>query len=154
MHRERQGFTLVELLVVILLLGILVRLAIPAYQSVTLRARAAAALSEIKTVQLAAYSYNIDTGKWPADVYPGIIPPELEPYLDDPGAFRGDGYQLDWENWVLPDGSPMHPQTGVLLGISIVTESDRLGQALVDLVGSGAAKYTLGENYTFVIAAD
>ena len=154
MRADRPGFTLVELLVVILLLGILARLAIPAYQSITLRARAAAALSEIKTVQMAAYTYNIDTGDWPADVYPGIVPPELERYLDDPDAFRGEGYQLDWENWVLPDGSPMHPQTGVLLGISVVTESDRLGRALVDLVGSGAAKYTLGDNYTFVIAAD
>ena len=154
MHRDRQGFTLVELLVVILLLGILARLAIPAYQSVTLRARAAAALSEIKTVQLAAYSYNIDTGQWPPDVSRGVTPPELDPYLNDPEAFVGDGYLLDWDNWILPDGSPLHPETGILLGISLVTADERLGQALVDLVGGGAAEFTIGEHYTFVIAAD
>ena len=154
MRGDRQGFTLIELLVVVLVLGILVRLALPAYQVLMLRARASAALSEIKTVQLAAYTYNVDTGQWPPDVNRGVTPPELEPYLDDPDAFVGDGYLLDWDNWMLPDGSPSQPGTDVLVGISMVTADERLGRALLDLVGSGSAQFTIQEHYTFVIAAD
>lgn len=149
----RPGFTLVEVLVVVLLLGIIVRVATPAYQRVLLRARAAEALSNIQSVRIAAYAYHTDHNEWPPDYDPGIRPPELEAYLGPQFPFESDAYQLDWENWVLPDGAPKHPETGVLLGVSITTRNAELGQALVSLVGESMAHYTLGNNYTFVIAA-
>lgn len=153
MTARRSGFTLVELLIVILLIGIVARIAIPAYQRVVLRARAAEALSNMQSVRIAAYAYNADTNEWPPDNAPGIRPPELEPYLGTQFPFETDTYQLDWENWVMPDGTPKHPDTGVLLGVSITTTNAALGQAVVDLAGAGTAHYTLGNNYTFVIAA-
>lgn len=75
------------------------------------------------------------------------------PYvLEEAGPpFQGMGYRMDWENWVLPDGLPKHPDTGVLLGTSIVTEDHELGQAVVDFLGGAMAHYTLGTKYTFVV---
>ena len=150
---NRPGFSLVEATVVVLFLGILARIAAPAYLQVAHRARAAAALGDINTVRLAAYEYNLDTNEWPADVNPGIVPPELEPYLGETFTFEREHYQLDWENWVMPDGSPRHPSTGVLLGVSLVTSDEQLGAALEEVVGTETAHYTLGDNYTFIIAA-
>ena len=149
----RRGFTLVELLVVVLIVALLAGIALPMYKQVVLRARAASVVGTMNAVRLAAYEYNADTGEWPADLGPGQRPPELEPYLGDSYLFEGDGYQLDWENWELPGGTPKHPETGVLLGISMTTTNETLGAALENLLGSNTAHYTLGDNYTFIIAA-
>lgn len=153
MRTHRSGFSIVELTVVVLFLGILARIAIPSYQQVTYRARAAAAIGDLNAVRTAAYEYNIATNEWPADRYPGEVPPELVSYLGEDFTFERDHYRLDWENWTMPDGTPKHSGTGVLLGVSIVTRDEQLGAALEALVGSDRAHYTLGDNYTFIIAA-
>ncbi|HUG39189.1 MAG TPA: prepilin-type N-terminal cleavage/methylation domain-containing protein [Longimicrobiales bacterium] len=151
--RMRPGLSLVELLVVVLIIASIAGVVIPSYQRIVVKARAAEALSQIHAVRLAAYAYNTDTNGWPPDYAPGERPVELEPYLGPGYPFGGDGYLLDWENWVLADGTPKHPETGVLLGISMTTTNAALGQALVDLLGESTAHYTLGYNYTFVLAA-
>lgn len=153
MRSRRGGFSLVELLVVVLVVGILVRMALPAYHQVMLRARAAQALGEINAIRHAAYSYNSDTSQWPPDVKRGVVPPELVPYLGGDFTFIQEGYRLDWDNWIMPDGTPKHPNTGVLLGISVATDNEALSEALVRLVGESVAKYTIGQNYTFIIAS-
>ena len=153
MATRRGGFSIVELTVVVLFLGILARIAIPSYQQLVYRARAAAALGDLNAVRTAAYEYNITTNEWPADRYPGEVPPELVPYLGEGFTFERDHYELDWENWMMPDGSPRHSETGVLLGVSLVTQDERLGAALEKVVGTDRAHYTLGDNYTFIIAA-
>ena len=52
---------------------------------------------------------------------------------------------------VRPNGLPKDPGSGVLLGISVVTEDRELGQAVLDLLGNSMAHYTLGDIYTFVV---
>lgn len=150
---DRPGLTLVELSVVLLLLAFIAGLALPAYDGAMLRARAAAVVGELHAVRVAAMAYNAETGTWPADRHPGQLPPELERYLPDDFSFERGGYRLDWENWELANGTPKHPETGVLIGVSLTTQNAALGQALQDVLGRNTAHYTLGDNYTFVIAS-
>jgi type II secretory pathway pseudopilin PulG len=153
MKRRRSGVTLVELLVVVLMVSVLVRIALPAYHKITIRAQAAAILSEIDTIRLAALDYYADHDRWPADVSHGVTPPELAPYLDDDFSFRGERYVLDWGNWSLPDGTPDDPEASALVGISLVTADALLGETLVALAGPNTVQYTIAEHYTFIIAA-
>ena len=142
---------MVEALTVMMVTSVLVRIAVPNYQDLRLRAQAASVVGDFEVVRVAVFNYNADYHIWPEDVGPGTVPDVLEPYL--PGGFdfdRGE-YLLDWENWTLPAGLPNHPNTSMLLGISINTSDAALGQAVVELLGSANAHYSLGETYTFVV---
>lgn len=58
----KQGFTLVELLVVIVILGILVTLAVPAYRNTQERALDKEAASSLRTIQAAEKIYYMEIG--------------------------------------------------------------------------------------------
>ena len=66
MKRQRKGFTLVELAIVIAILGILAVVAIPKYQGMVDEARSSAAKAQLGTVRSAiAISYAKNHGKFP-----------------------------------------------------------------------------------------
>lgn len=147
----RPGFSLIELTIALFIVATLAALAMPTYRNMVVKARAAKVAGEFNTVRVAAFNYYADHNEWPPDNSPGIVPPELESYLPSNFTFLHDGYALDWENWTLPDGTPMNPNTHVLVGISITTTDTILAAAVVNLLGKSAAHYTLNNNYTFVI---
>jgi prepilin-type N-terminal cleavage/methylation domain-containing protein/prepilin-type processing-associated H-X9-DG protein len=63
---ERRGFTLVELLVVIAVIGALVALLLPAVQSAREAARRTRCLNNLKQLALAAQQYHNAAGRFPA----------------------------------------------------------------------------------------
>ena len=149
---DRRGFTLVEGMTVMLILGIVTRIAIPQIQDVRVRAQAAQALGDFRVIEHAAQEYLADNNQPPPDAGTGIVTTGLESYLEG-FTFNKPAYQLDWENWVLPSGLPKHPETRVLLGVSISIDNPVLGEAIVRLVGLNRAHYTLGNKYTFILEA-
>lgn len=65
--QNQQGFTLIELMIVIAIIGILASIAIPQYQIYTQRTEATTAISGIRTVQLAIQEHYSTTGLVPAN---------------------------------------------------------------------------------------
>ena len=151
-HFDQRGFTLVEVLTVMFILSIVTRIAIPRVQEVRVRALAAQALGDFRVIEHAAQEYLVDNNQPPPDAETGVVPAGLEDYLEG-FTFDKPAYQLDWENWVLPGGLPKHPETRVLLGVSISIDNPVLGNAIVRLVGLNRAHYTLGNKYTFILEA-
>lgn len=66
--KNRKGFTLVELVVVIAILGILAGLAIPRFMDATASARGARIVADMRTIDSAVLMYNAKTGNLPVDI--------------------------------------------------------------------------------------
>lgn len=153
---SESGFTLVELLIVVAIIGILANIATPALRRQILKAKAVKVVEDFRTVRRAAFEYYRDHGAWPRDYSPGREPRELKPYLKGKINWKnpvpGAGVLYDWENWVRRNGKPKHKWTKVLYGLSLTTRNKELVD-MIPTVYDGPFHYTLGRNYTFVIEA-
>lgn len=65
MKKNMQGFTLIELMIVIAILGILLAIAIPAYQDYTIRAKVSEGLNLAAAPKLAVAEYQQSNGDFP-----------------------------------------------------------------------------------------
>ena len=135
---SRRGFTLVELVLVVVIISILAGLAIPNYQNVVTKARAADLLGRINVVDVAVHQYLGENNSWPAETAAGVAPTGLDDFLPDHFDFAGEDFDLDWENG------------GGLLGVAVVTDNEELGNALVDVAGAGAW-FVSGNRYVFIL---
>jgi type II secretion system protein G len=64
--KNDKGFTLIELMVVVAILGILAAIAIPRFADKREEAREAAETADIKILQNAVDMYYFDNGTWPS----------------------------------------------------------------------------------------
>jgi type IV pilus assembly protein PilA len=66
MKKIQQGFTLIELMIVVAIIGILAAIAIPAYQDYTVRAQVTEGLNLASDLKAAVAEQFANTGVWPA----------------------------------------------------------------------------------------
>jgi type IV pilus assembly protein PilA len=65
--KKQQGFTLIELMIVVAIIGILAAIAIPAYQDYTIRAQVSEGLNLSGGAKAAVSEFRMDRGTWPSD---------------------------------------------------------------------------------------
>jgi len=146
MVRNRRGFTLVELLIVVVVLVILAGLSLLKYIDLRATAQTAAITGDIRSVTVAVFNYYAEYEKWPDESGPGQVPNGLAKFL--PGGLTDElkrpEYTLDYENITLEE-TP-------LIGVSVSTTDPKLQARLLATFASKSPFFVNGGKVTYLIA--
>jgi prepilin-type N-terminal cleavage/methylation domain-containing protein len=99
-NRSRSGFTVIEITLVIVIVGLLAALAIPGFQKVRDHANISRFMNDLRVISTQFESYHFAHARWPGGTQPGELPPEMEGYVSE-GSFRQPnavGGQWTWYN--------------------------------------------------------
>ncbi|MDQ8201603.1 prepilin-type N-terminal cleavage/methylation domain-containing protein [Pelagicoccus sp. SDUM812003] len=102
-----KGFTLIEIMIVVAIIGVLAFIAIPAFQKYLRNARAATFSSDVRTLAHAGAQYLLESGWYVNNTDSGTFPPELEGYFSERKFNLGTslGGVWDFEQFGLGDFS-------------------------------------------------
>lgn len=103
--RSKKGFTLVELMVVVIILGILVAIAIPIYNNVTGDAQKKACAANERTLEGAVAMYQAANGGKMPDNLDDLVPDFIEAVPTCP-VDDSYGYTLNSDGTVSCEGAP------------------------------------------------
>jgi prepilin-type N-terminal cleavage/methylation domain-containing protein len=114
-RRTDRGFTLVEVMVVVLIISILASVTVPSVQRIQRRAKTTTISNDFRVFAAAFDVYAQETGTWPAEVGAGVVPPVMAAHLNATAWQRITpmGGQYDWES------SQMHFGTRYTAAIAI-----------------------------------
>ena len=149
-RRKRGGFTLVEMLIAAVIMGILGAIALPEVNEALHRARAAAVLSDLNTVRLAAAEAMVANHSFPAQAAWGVVPPAMKPFLPENFSFARDGRVRYRWRLIAADASPWGVPAG-RLHVQLLEGDPRLLKALATMANPQTSIVTAAQVQFWVL---
>ena len=146
-QRRRQGFSLIELMTVMAVIGLLAAIGIPRYREMKRRAYFANIVSDFNTVRVASYNYFADNSTYPPDGSAGTPPAAMIPYLPQNFKFDNGIYTLDYDVWP----SPLNPQQ-LVVGVTVTSDDQELVNMVARNIQAGGLGLNVGNGYTYIFA--
>jgi general secretion pathway protein G len=106
-RRRQRGFTLLELLVVMTIIGILAAIAVPALKDSPQRAREAALRGDLYSFRSVIDQYHGDKGNYPADLQTLVTEGYMRKIPIDPMTKSAETWVLAYEE--IPQDAPSQP---------------------------------------------
>ena len=97
--QAQRGFTLVEIMIVVTIIGLLAAMSIPAFKRVRNRAQASRVANDFRIFTDAFQMYALENGTYPPDNTKGVVPDGMDDYLDT-DVWTGEtpiGGNYNWE---------------------------------------------------------
>ena len=91
---KAEGFTLIEVLIVIAILGILASFLLPNVIQAYYKGRAAKVVNDLRVIRDTALRYHMDKNSWPRSRTWAVIPPEFKSYLPPGTTFNLSGWDV------------------------------------------------------------
>jgi type IV pilus assembly protein PilA len=146
---REQGFTLLELLVVVAIIGIIATIAIPWFQGYREKAKVAAVASEMRSFSTAFWAYLAEHNEFPPDSH-RTLPPGMEKYIN----------QTHWDNetdlggYYNYEGPNNYPYVGLSIFECPADEAQlELLDGMLDNgdLGSGSFRYGTNGRPTYIL---
>ncbi len=105
-RRRTAGFTLVEIMVVVMIISILAALGVPALIRVQTKAKTSVLVNDLRVFAAAFDAHAQESGGWPADLDAGVFPAGMSGRLSEVSWQRKTpiGGKYNWENDQLHGG--------------------------------------------------
>lgn len=97
--RKKGGFTVVEIMIVVVIIGLLAAIAIPTFNSIRLSAQTSRMVNDYRTFRTAFEVHAFELGYWPDDVARGVIPNTVADYMKGDAFSQATpiGGNWDWD---------------------------------------------------------
>jgi len=123
------GFTLVEVLLVILIIGILSGLGVPIYRNIVQRADAARIIADIHTIHLAVGDHLVDEKVHPETGDVGVVPRGLESRLPENFPFAWGTIRYRYRRWAVTGTESWDSRVAAglpVVGVEVYSDSPSL----------------------------
>lgn len=112
----RDAFTLVEIMIVVVIIGLLAAIAIPAFQKAQTNSYASRLANDWRVFSSAFETHALETGLWAPDGNGNNLPATVQPYLENTAWYQPapNGGNWDWE----------YNRLGVVAGIALIEDNE------------------------------
>jgi len=142
-RRGMEGFTLLELLVVVAIIGVISAIAIPALQTALDKSRQRVTMADMRSIGQAVQLYEIDHSIFPADATPAttlvvLLQPHTKEILPSRDSWHHDyDYRSDTSTWYSLqsfgrdgiDGVDITPSTSLQFNLDLIYSVGRFANA-------------------------
>jgi prepilin-type N-terminal cleavage/methylation domain-containing protein len=147
--RSSSAFTIVEIMIVVVIIGLLAAMTVPALKRINTKSQATAVANNLRVFRDAFETYALENGGWPAESAQGVVPPEMEGKIPDAAwqATMPGGHAFDWDNSInsIPAAISIRHQPGP---VAFFEQIDRL---IDDGNTSTGAFQLLGDRYMLIL---
>lgn len=150
MVSRTRGFTLVEIMIVVGIVGLLAAIAIPVFNAIRTSSQATRMVTDFKTYRTAFEMHAFEMGTWPVDADRGTIPGNMNVYLKGNSFAQTTpiGGNWDWD----------FDQSFAYAGLSVVdsTAGEGVMEKIDEMIddgdlSSGEFQKTEGTRYTLIL---
>jgi len=150
-ENNKSGFTLVEIMIVTVIIGLLAAIAIPAFQRINVSSQNASVVNDIRVYASMMDTYSLENGVYPEDSNSGELPVDFAPYVRisqwNEGPAIGGVWDIEKDSYGVVSAVGIHGYTVPNEQLLALDEKYDDGS-----MTSGSYRRLAGDRYYYIVA--